>query len=256
MPFDVNNTESLVRMLQSQSQANSAASMQAAERQMAFQTAQNAKAMEFSAHQAELQRAWSERLANTAHQREMKDLIAAGLNPVLTATGGAGAATPSGSTASGITSAGALAQVDTSANQAVSSIIGSVLNSAASMHNAETSAKAVVEAAGIAAAANKYIAENFPQTSAGLLREVITGVTGGGISSTAERVSSTVESVMDAVSDSWSNNKTYYDDNGEEKTGLSKLWSTITDLDNWGALGAKIKEIREKKASSSSGRGR
>lgn len=124
------------------------------------------------------------------------------------------------------------------------------------MHNAETSAKAVVEAAGIAAAANKYIAENFPQTSAGLLREVISGVTGGGISSTAQRVGSTVGSVMDAVSNSWSNNKTYYDKNGNEKTGLSKLWSTITDLDNWGAVGAKIKANKRNKASSSSGQSR
>lgn len=126
----------VANVFKSISDSNTAKSMAQAERQMAFQKISAREQYRYNAEQARINREWQEMMSNTAHQREVKDLVAAGLNPILSATGGSGAAVTSGATASGSVQSGSMGSVDTGFGAMLSNYINNLYSKAiATMNN-------------------------------------------------------------------------------------------------------------------------
>lgn len=251
----VNNAADQIARLKGVAQSNSAFNAEQAELQRDWTESQSAKAMQFNSREAAKNRQWQEMMSNTAHQREVRDLMAAGLNPVLSAINGNGASVGSGATASGVVGSGSKADADTSTSGAIANLLGSILsaqtalqsaninartqeavadkytamdnivaqiNAAAGIQQAGIHAGATRAAAATSAAASRYATDHTKYGIArNLASSVLDVVKNGSNSSTAK----SLYKIFPGLESTGKTGNIFYDDPTWDKSSLGKFWN-------------------------------
>lgn len=142
---------------QSQASANKAMEFSAAQaaQQMAFQKAMMENMQSYNSAQAREQRSWQEQMRATAYQATVKDMIAAGINPILAAQLGA-------------TSAG-------SGAAATSGMAQGAMGSSAQAHMEQQSVPEIIRTIGYTVGTAQKAANNLPDDQQRKAKELLYG---------------------------------------------------------------------------------
>ena len=149
--YEVYSAEQANRFTAQQNQAAMDFSAQQAALDRAFQQSSADKAMQFSADQAALTREWETQMSNSAYSRAMADLKKAGVNPLLAVTAGQ-SSTPTVGAASGFSSAGATASGYSGSGMKANA--SSIVQSIVSMINTQSTNSAKIAASAISSISN------------------------------------------------------------------------------------------------------
>lgn len=166
------------------------------------------KAREYNSAEAAAQRNWEEQMSNTAHQREVADLKAAGLNPILSA-GASGASTPSGASATG---------PDKGSLGDLAAIVGTIVN----MKNANTAKQQ--------ADTQQELAENTKKQTDATIKKILNDIkttninTAAGIQETYARTNKLIAETVARIQQTQGNTELGLTDND---TGVTRQSARI-----------------------------